>query len=418
MKIKLRTPQKTTFETILMHIVVFCVVTFALIEDASIHIPVVSMVKMPLMYIGGVCILTQLPKLCKLWRKKRYFYTLLTLVVICVMLVLSAYYNRGTRIGNPPMRTTIRLILYLLELFLLMAWLAETGRSQFFLKYLFRYVLILTLATDVLLFTGIMKRWAGSEHAFLVGTKFTVSYFHMNLLTLWFVQKKQQLVSDRKAKRVIWLGVPLVTLVSIYINCITGIVGCLVLLVLFLLLNTKVQKSLMRLSSPVLLLICLAVSLLFPFVADGLTSLPAVKYVLSSVFGRDASLTGRLDIFEIFGAEMQGHWLWGFGFGNGNAASVRLWGYANAQNALLNWILQVGVPITVMLVLLMVVVFRQMRKMRDARTCMPFVVLLYVYIVLGSVEITFSMSFLLWLAVILLLTNEKPQKSERIGQNV
>ena len=416
MKIKLRTRKKIKLETILLHLAVFCVVTFALIEDASIHIPVVSMIKMPLMYIGGVCILPQLPKLLPLWRKKRYFYLLLTLLVICGLLIFSAYYNRATRIGNPPMRTTIRLVLYLLELFFLMMWLAERGSSQFFLKYLFRYVLILTLATDALLFTGIMQSWAGSEHAFLVGTKFTVSYFHMNLLTLWFVQKRQQLVSDRKAKRIIWLGVPLVTLVSVYINCITGIVGCLVLLVLFLLMNTKVQNTLMRLSSPVLLLLCLAVSLLFPFVADGITSLPVVRHVLTTVFGRDASLTGRLNIFEIFGAEMQGHWQWGFGFGNGNAASVRLWGYANAQNALLNWILQVGIPITVLLVLLMVIIFRQIGKMSDKRPCMPFVVLLYVYIILGSVEITFSMTFLLWLAIIVLLINEKPH--ERIGKSV
>ena len=332
----------------------------------------------------------------------------MVLLAMSAMLLLSAAYNRGTRIGNPPMRNTVRLILYLFELFFLMIWLAETGRGQFFLRYLFRYVLVLTLATDVLLFTGIMKRLAGSEHAYLVGTKFTVSYFHMNLLTLWFVQKKQQLISDRKAKRIIWLGVPIVTLVSVYINCITGIVGCLLLLVLFLLLNTKFQRSLMRLNSPVLLFLALAVSLFFPFVADGVTSVPAVKYVLTTVFGRDASLTGRLDIFEIFGEEMQGHWLWGFGFGNGNAASVRLWGYANAQNALLNWILQVGVPVTILFVLLMVMVFRQIRKMPDKRICMPFVVLMYVYIIQGSVEITFSMSFILWMAVIFMLTNEKP----------
>ena len=59
------------------------------------------------------------------------------------------------------------------------------------------------------------------------------------------------------------------------------------------------------------------------------------------------------------------------------------------------------------LVVLMLVIFRQMARFGVVKRCMPLVLLVYIYMILGTVETTFSMSFLLWLALIFMLAAEK-----------
>ena len=139
-----------------------------------------------------------------------------------------------------------------------------------------------------------------------------------------------------------------------------------------------------------------------------LVAIPAVSYFIESVLGRDNNLTGRLQIYEMFSAEMQGSWLFGFGMGNANSAAMALFGYANAQNAVLQWILQTGVPVTALLVAVMVLVFARLYKYHSLQKMMPMVALIYVYITLGTVETTFSMSFILWVFMLLMHVNQPP----------
>ncbi|MBP3633295.1 MAG: hypothetical protein J6J43_01840 [Oscillospiraceae bacterium] len=388
--------------------------TYALIEHMSISIVEVSAIKLPLLYLGGLCMLPKLGLFFKRLKKKRYFYVIGVLLIFCVLIYISARHGAASSIGSTSVRPAVRLILYLVELFLLMIWLAEVGWGRRFLNFLFHYVLILTLVTDLLLFSRLIVFSNGDFESFLVGTKFTVSYFHMNLLTLWTMRRADQTYSDRRARRVLIIGVPVVALVSIYVDCMTGVLGCLVLVVLFFLFGKTGMKKLVYLNSPVVLLAAMVASVAFPFLAEQIVSVPFVTYVVETVLGRNSSLTGRMNIFGMFGRQMEGNWLWGFGFGNGNAASVELFGYANAQNALLNWILQTGIPATMLFVLLMLTVFHFLSKSKNITRSMPLVILVYVYTILGAVEVTFSMSFILWIAVIYLFVNEdaQPKKTE------
>ena len=100
-------------------------------------------------------------------------------------------------------------------------------------------------------------------------------------------------------------------------------------------------------------------------------------------------------------------WLWGCGVGNGNAAAIWLFGYDNAQNAVLQWLLQTGVFVTGLLCGLMLVVFHQLSRSNKQEKVLPLVVLIYVYIIMGMVETTFNMSFIMWFAIIFMLVNEK-----------
>lgn len=409
MKVKIRVAKKTTLENFLFAVALFCVSSFALLEHVSISIPLFSVVKMPLLYLGGIAMVGKSFFLIRQLRFKKIFIVVVVTAVLSGLLACSAQYNIKPVLGESPVSDTNRLILYLVELIFLMIWACRTEKSVFVLNFLFRYVLVLTVITDLLMFTRILTFSNGRFETYLVGTKFSVCYLHMNLLTLWYCLRQNFSYSDRTIKRVIWLGIPFITLVSVYVDCITGILGCLMLLGLFWLLNTKAQKWLGKFCSPLTLGLFMLGSVIFPFVARQVLSTPIFRFFIEEVFGRDVTLTGRLNIFRVFGESMEGHWLWGFGWGNGNVVSVAMFGYENSQNALLQWFLQAGVPAALMFVLLMLLILNQHYHSANRLRSMPFVVLIYIYVLLGTIETTYSMSFLLWFAVIFMLSNEKKQ---------
>lgn len=407
MKIKLKRQMGVTLKDLMMLVAMFCVVSYALLEHTSISVPMVSLIKTPMMYLGAACILCQFFYFAKRLKKKRYFYLFLILLLLCALLFLSARMNERPKFGDPPLKDTIRLVLYLAELFMVMVWVAENEKSKLFLDFVFYYVLILTVVTDVLLFSRIITFTSGRFETFLIGTKFSVSYAHMNLMTLWFVRNRGRFRSDKKARRIIYWGMPVALLATIRVDCMSGVLGCLVLFLLFILMDKPGYSRMLKLNSPWVLMLAMSASVIFPFISETILKIPFVVYVVENVLGRDNKLTGRLNIFEIYSRETRDYWAWGFGFGNGNAAAANLFGYENSQNALLQWVLQVGVPATACLVLFMLVVFRQLSRSNSKARCMPFVALIYMYIVLGMIETTFSMSLIMWFAVIFMLVNER-----------
>ena len=66
MKIRLKRRPHFSLEKLLLFVAIFCVSTFALLEYASISIPLFSLVKWPLLYVGGACLISQLNLLMKM----------------------------------------------------------------------------------------------------------------------------------------------------------------------------------------------------------------------------------------------------------------------------------------------------------------------------------------------------------------
>lgn len=413
MKIRLKFQRKTSSEKVFLFVAMMCVASFAILENTSISIPIFSMIKNPLLYLAGLCILTQIKTIIKAFLKKKYAYIWLLLLLFCIFMFLSARDNRNPDIGSSPIRGTIRMVIYLVDLMSLMVWVAEKGHSKFLINFLFRYILILVVLTDVMLLTGLVQFFDGSREAYLVGTKFNVSYLHMDVLMLWFIKGNAKTTIKNIPVPALVISTILLIVISLRVQCMTGILGCIVLFVCYMIIDKPSRTGLNALNSPVVLLGVLGVNLIFPFVSELIVAIPAVKWFVVEVLGKNANLTGRIEIFEIFGEQMAGHWLFGFGFGNENLVAKELFGYANAQNALLQWILRAGLLNTAMLVSIMVMIFWQRVKKQQFRRTMPLVILIYVYIFLGTVEITFGMSFIMWLFVLLALINDDHEQEDR-----
>ena len=404
-KIKLR--RSISLNTAMLYIGFFCVVSYAFLEHASISISMVSSVKIPLLLAGGVCLLAHVKTITRVLLRRNYFSVLLAALIVFLLLAWSMLANRNPSIGMFPLRRTFRLVLYIGELLLYMIVLAETGRSRQTVNFLFWYLLVLVAINDALMFSGVIRFRSGRFETYLVGTKFNVAYLHMNLQTMWFVRSKLRSRQPRFARVKILLMTLLIIAICLRVDVMSGVMGCLVLIVLFILSGRPRGRKLTKLASPTVLVLTISLSIIFAFIANWVINLPAVRFVVEDILKRDTTITGRLDIYEDFAANMQGHWLTGYGLGN--AVAKRLFGYENVQNGVLDWVLQVGVFATSALLAMVVVVFRQLARRRGQALApiMPLVSLMYMYIILGMIETTMDMSFFLWMALIFLLVNDR-----------
>lgn len=403
-KIPIRT--RLPIENIRFYLTLLCISSYALLEHVSISIPAFSPVKYILLYIAAICIVFDVSLVFKNIRKKKYFYTAALLLMVISALLVSAYMNRSPVIGSSPMYGTIRLILYLLELFALVIWTAETGRVHKVIRFLFRYLLILVVITDFMMLTGWIQFSTGDHIAYLLGTKFSVVYRHIELLALWIMCNQERYQYLRRKKSWIILMAVIVVALSYRIDCMTGILGAVGFFGLYAFVDQGKQNRIRQLSNPWMLVVSLLGSMLLPFVIDIIVTIPIVEFVVEQLFHRDTTLTGRIYIFNMFNKKMSGHWLFGFGFGNGNAAAKWLFQYANAQNALLHWILQTGIFATTFLCFWMCRIFSQLYRSGRYNQVIPIVVLIYVFVALGVIETTFNMAVILWCALIWMYTCE------------
>ena len=406
-KIKLR--RSFDLRVVMLYLGLFCVASYALLEHASISVSMISAIKVPLLLAGGVCLLAHVKTITRVLMRKNYFAVLLTVLVLCLLLAWSMFMNLNSTIGESPLRRTFRMVLYMVELFLYMIVLAETGRGKQTVSFLFWYMLVLVAINDLLMFSGLLRFRSGRFETYLVGSKFNVAYLHMNLLTMWFMRSK---LGNRKVKFTwpkVLLMAALIMAICMRVDVMSGMLGCLALIGLFILSGKPKGRKLVRMATPMVLTLTIVLSVVFAFVANGVTNIPVVRYVVEDVLKRDTTITGRLNIYEDFAAQMQGNWLAGYGLGNGNAVSTRLFGYENVQNGVLDWLLQVGIFATGGLLAMVVVVFSQLARRRGQALVpiMPLVSLIYMYIILGMIETTMDMSFFLWVAMIFLLVNER-----------
>lgn len=395
-------------QTLLMWVGLLCVVSFAMLEHMSIPIPEISSVKMPLVLVGGVCVIPLLKTFFANMLKKRYLAITMVLLLLCGFLVISMNYNDSTVSGYSPERSTIRLILYLLELFILMMAFAEKGQSQMVVQFIFRYVLLLVLVTDALMLTRVVTFGTEKLPYYLAGTKFTVVYRHFDLLVLWLIQQREKYGARFANKWFVWSAAAVVILVSIYVDCMSGVLGCVFLA--WLILRQSVSKKLTKLlTTPTFFIFCILACTLIAFVIGFFLNIPVIKNLIEDVLQRDTTLTGRIKIYQNYGEAMQGHWLLGYGFGSGNVVSLQYFGCTNAQNAVLHWILQCGLVVSVLLITLFVLIMKQVKThpLNRRVSAELLVVLVYTYVMLGIVEITYSMSFILFIALLFMLANDK-----------
>lgn len=215
-----------------------------------------------------------------------------------------------------------------------------------------------------------------------------------------------------KSDLIFWIMVAISFWATINVQCTTGTVGV-ILLVFFYYCMAQKEKTFKK---PVVFLLILLVSVSVLMLFSGIVQFEPIRYLVEDVFHRDITLTGRLIIYEQISKVFSGHLLFGYGMGSSFEIVMKMISAPNTQNGVLEIILQQGIISLILWGMLVWKVFQYLYRKREINYAL---IMLYIYIIFASIEITLDISFLIWLALALVfeIDTEKKQlcKQERKG---
>lgn len=274
--------------------------------------------------------------------------------------------------------------LSVIEAFILIEWIIIQNHTQLFLKYFLVYLGILLLIND---FIAFYKINTFSPFGYILGNKFTTSYLHINILAIFLIYKN--LFRRHMSNTWIYCGLFYCAFYSIYTECTTALLGCIILLILFIF-----KKRLIKfIFSPIMIICILFFFSFFLLISSIILQNEFIQQILYA-FGEDATLTGRTDIYKIIGLAISAIPFWGVGPSN----SIYFFSYAfrmpNPQNGLMDILINYGYLSTFTFIILLFQIIKFSKEKTYKIISFPIVSIITAYIILASVEITLDTNFI------------------------
>lgn len=336
--------------------------------------------------------------------RKKYLFANIMALTFCILTVYTSYLNRSRMGDRDPFLASIPFAASFLLFLLFMEIRAEDGTVHRTINVFYKTAVTVTIITDILIFFA--PSLFSVYHQYFVGTKFRVVYLHL-LLIIFYLSKNS--IDELRGYK----SIPLIILsawsffIGIRVNCSTGIVGVFVLLLLIFIIKDREELFLNGAFHCLIQALCFC----FVFFYEFMLSNSAVKYIIVNYLGRDITLTTRTHIYEkvpIILTENSG-WIRGMGYGSSYDLGVRYGGFPDTQNGILEWIWQVGIPTTIIMVLFFAICLTVAKKntnQNNKKILLPLIAGLYLFTVLGTVEITISIMFFSILVCILSIATE------------
>ena len=387
MKIKI-----STIHAVLVYLLVFFTTTYISYNPIRYFL----LVAVAMMILSNIRILFM----------KTYRELNVSIAFFCLATRVVSYINRNGYTDRNPFLAAVVFVATLIEFVITVEIFCQREEIQNLIRVFYRMTLLVVMLTDFLiLFTNMHLQYGGD--VFLVGTKFSVVYMHFYLISFFFADKNIELRTIRESSlNNMLLGVLLIITmtVSIKLGTATGIVGTVALL-LFLWLSERNIGTFLNSKS---FFVALIASLLFAVFVEIILSNSIVTYIITQLLGKDVTLTFRTVIYSMFPNIMKERWFWGFGYGTGYEVLMR-YGIVDAQNGIFDWIQQIGVFGTMLLAIWLCIAMKKPKNLCDINhsDVRSLTALAYVFVLLATVEITFSSKFL---AIIVLLYGIKMQR--------
>lgn len=360
----------------------------------------------PIRYFLLVVVAMMIASNVKILSRNTYRGLNVGIAFFCIATLIVSYINRNGYTDRNPFLAAIVFTATLVEFVLTVEIFCQREEMQNLIKVFYRMTLLVVIATDCLiLFTTIHLQYGGD--VFLVGTKFSVIYMHFYLISFFIADKNVRLRTIRESSlnnAILVIFFIMTLIMSIELGTATGIVGTVALL-FFLWLN---EKNIGFFLNGKIFFVALMASLLFAVFVEIILSNSVVTYIITQLLGKDVTLTFRTVIYSMLPNIMKGRWLWGFGYGTGYEVLMRH-GIVDAQNGVFDWIQQIGICGTTLLVMWLCIAMKRPKNdykinYSDVRSLTA---LIYVFVLLATVEITFSSDFL---AAVVLLYGIKMQR--------
>lgn len=326
------------------------------------------------------------------------FASFIAWVVICAC--VNSYRVPGVDIA----KSAAIALIPILEVGLLVAVYAERGNLYHVVNLFFWWQLILISLNDLLLLIAPDLFGLESDYLsqYLIGNKFAVVYGHYLLITFFLIKRDRV----NRANSSLFFLVVLTLVISILVDCMTGVIGA-VLLYCFNLLAGRFPRVLTK---PYILVGVLLFACSFMFVYDEVLNNGAIRFIFEDVLNTTTDITGRSQIYEQLPLILSGHLVYGYGYGTCHILGPLLGNFVDTQNGLAEWAWCAGIPSVVLLCMfLWSCVNHGRRAIADngpwaIKIVAPLLSYLLTLSVLASVEITVSSTF--FIAVFLLSSSE------------
>ena len=334
-------------------------------------------VKFPYLYIQRIIVMILFTLILpKIRFRKKDAVLILMLGVYGIFTFLSAFVNRSDHVYTHTLIGGTFHILMIFEIFQVLLYSLKVKGMDFVIEiFLFLSFMYVLMNDFLVIFYPTIFRYE-----YLVGNKFLVSYKHIELITLYCMSKKKNIF--------VLLGIfALSFYISAKVNCMTGAVG---LGILGILLFVRAERLLQKRQ---ILCVVMGISGAFPFVYDFFTGIYPVQYFIVNVLQRTKGMTGRTVIFDYLPLILKDRLFLGYGYNTAYEVwtGATVW-YPNAQNGFWNCVCEQGIICAVLLVMIAVYVTGLKEKSQY-----PLICVIYVYAVLGAVEITMDITFIAWI---------------------
>lgn len=338
-------------------------------------------VKFPYLFIQRITaiilFLAILPNIC--FRKKDIF-ILILFGVYSIFTMISAFVNKDNYIYTHTLVGGAFHVLIIFEIIQVLLYALKFKNIQFVIKIFLFLSFVYVLMNDFL----VLFYPRAFRYECLLGNKFSVSYKHIELVVLYCMQ--------RKKNTFLLAGIFVLSFyISVRVNCMTGAVGIGILAVLIFIRAEKLlQKRIFFVSA-------VGMSVIFPFVYDFVMGIYPVQYFIVNILHRTAGMTGRTVIFDYLPLIIKNHLIFGYGYNTAYEVWIGAtdW-YPNAQNGFWNCVCEQGIICAVILILIAVYV----TGLKENKNCYPLMCIVYVYAILGTVEITMDITFIAWIIML------------------
>lgn len=364
-----------------------------------------NIIKYGLMVVVGVFLVSKVSH--ELLAHNRTFNVLT--VGFSVISLLISFQARGLT-NRDPLLANIVFCGIFIEFVLMTEVISERKGIQHFLKTASICAMILCAVTDVLAFTI-----GANKGIYLIGTKFQVVYHHMLVIGLYMLvtqsaTENKRSVNYYKRNLVLTGMIALTILISVRIDCSTGIVGVLCLLAFTWLININRDFF----SRPVVFVGFVLLAFGFMWGFEAVLNNKQIITLVTVYLQRSISLTGRTIIYAKMPNVMSNHWMFGYGYGSTYEICRSKIGFADTQNALMEWIMQIGVVGTVALLVVLVYAFSNSAVLKNKKQWVWFAGYIYTLVFIGTVEITYTMYF--FAVLILIYVSGTEMKRSRFNE--
>lgn len=268
------------------------------------------------------------------------------------------------------------------SLFTLTAYCSRTDNLKKLKDILF-FVLIFYCGAS-LITVAMYGGGSGTSVYYFAGNKFRTGYYFILLLAMILIRYYNQINSKSRNKALFLLFTVMVMLLTRYIQCTTAFVAA-VCVAAAVFVPKKLQRILKK---PSTVIIALGVAAFLLLVTDIISENQLVSYIITNVLGKDVGLTGRFRIYSYVFRVIRGSWL--FGYGYGNYAVGAMVGYGNAQNSVIQLVVDYGIIGLLGFIILMAYCFR---KGSNTENRWGYYVYIYTMLVCSMVEICFNYNF-------------------------